>query len=144
MLFWINCIGYQNEKKLVNINIAIIFLQKINFLLASANQIWYLIQGKTWQAKVLTLRDEMRGKSATSVILQKLDEIACKSQNKTRCKFSIIHWTFIIARPVLASGTSVSSMLLRLFDLSLVRSQWVGACNSTIFLSWRFHSPIYF
>ncbi|XP_015751878.1 PREDICTED: xaa-Pro aminopeptidase 1-like [Acropora digitifera] len=35
-----------------------------------------MYSGKTWQAKVLALRDEMRGKSATSVILQKLDEIA--------------------------------------------------------------------
>ncbi|XP_029212654.2 xaa-Pro aminopeptidase 1-like isoform X1 [Acropora millepora] len=35
-----------------------------------------MYSGKTWQAKVLALRDEIRGKSATSVILQKLDEIA--------------------------------------------------------------------
>ena len=41
-------------------------------------------------------------------------------------------------------GPLISILLGLRFKLNYYRSLWVGACNSTIFLSRRFHRPIYF
>ncbi len=52
--------------------IAYIFLYDHNLT------ILIIILGKSWQDKILALRKFLKARSATAVILQKLDEIACK------------------------------------------------------------------
>lgn len=37
-----------------------------------------MILGKSWQDKILALRETLKARSATAVVLEKLDEIACK------------------------------------------------------------------
>jgi len=38
----------------------------------------FLIEGRSWEDKILALRHSLQAKSSTAVVLQKLDEIACK------------------------------------------------------------------
>lgn len=40
----------------------------------------YSVPGKSWKDKVKDIRAEMSSNSATSVVVYKLDEVACKSE----------------------------------------------------------------
>ena len=66
---------------------------------------------------------------------------ALEQGNQTRCTYKndylSVSWQH-------TKGPLISILLDLRFKLNYYRSLWVGACNSTIFLSRRFHRPIYF